>query len=45
MDQLGERAQAIQQAEQALAILEQIEDPSAAKVRLQLAAWCEQTNT
>jgi len=45
LDQLGERAQAIQYAEQALAIREQIEDPRAAKVRAQLAAWREQTNT
>ena len=45
LDQLGERAQAIQHAEQALTIYEQIEDPNAAEVRAQLAAWREQTNT
>ena len=45
LDQLGERTQAIQHAEQALTILEQIEDPNAAKVRAQLADWREQTNT
>jgi tetratricopeptide (TPR) repeat protein len=45
LDQLGERAQAIQHAEQALIIREQIADPNAAKVRAQLAAWREQTNT
>jgi hypothetical protein len=39
LDQLGERGQAIQYAEQALAIYEQIEDPLAAKVRAELAAW------
>jgi len=45
VDQLGERAQAIQHAEQALTIFEQIEDPNAAQVRAQLAAWRGQTNT
>ena len=45
LDQLGERVQAIQCAEQALIIREQIEDPRAAQVRAQLAAWREQTNT
>jgi tetratricopeptide (TPR) repeat protein len=45
LDQLGERTQAIHHAEQALTIYEQIEDPYAAKVREQLAAWREQTNT
>jgi hypothetical protein len=45
LDRLGERAQAIQDAEPALTILEQIEDPNAAKVREQLAEWREQTNT
>ena len=45
LDQLGERGQAIQHAEQALTILEQIEDPGAAKVRSRLAAWREQTNS
>jgi hypothetical protein len=43
LDQLGERTQAIQHAEQALTILEQIEDPNAAKVRAKLAEWREQT--
>ena len=41
LDQLGERAQAIQRAEQALTIFEQIEDPRAAEVRAKLAAWRE----
>ncbi|HEX5604057.1 MAG TPA: tetratricopeptide repeat protein [Pyrinomonadaceae bacterium] len=45
LDQLDERVQAIQYAEQALTIYEQIEDPNTAKVREQLAAWREQTNT
>jgi len=45
LDQLGERAQAIRYAERALTIFEQIEDPNAAQVRAQLAAWREQTNT
>jgi hypothetical protein len=45
LDELGERAQAIEHAEQALTILEQIEDPRATLVRAQLAAWREQTNT
>jgi tetratricopeptide (TPR) repeat protein len=45
LDQLGERAQAIQHAEQALAIFEQIEHPNAAQVRERLASWREQTNT
>jgi hypothetical protein len=44
LDELGERFQAIQHAEQALAIREQIEDPRAAKVREQLASWREQSN-
>jgi len=39
LNRLGERAQAIQHAGQALIIKEQIEDPNAAKVRAQLAAW------
>jgi tetratricopeptide (TPR) repeat protein len=43
LDQLGERGRAIQHAEQSLIIREQIEDPNAAKVRAQLAAWREQT--
>ena len=43
LDQLGERAQAIQHAEQALIIRDQIEDPNAEKVRAQLAVWREQT--
>ena len=45
LNQVGERAQAIQHAEQALTIYEQIEAPGAAKVRAQLAAWRGQTNT
>jgi tetratricopeptide (TPR) repeat protein len=45
LNQLGERAQAIQHAAQALSIREQIEDPNAAKVREQLAAWREQSIT
>jgi tetratricopeptide (TPR) repeat protein len=45
LDQLGELAQAIQHAEQSLTIREQIEDRNAAKVRAQLAAWREQTNS
>ena len=35
LDKLGERAQAIARAEAALKIFEQIEDPNAAKVRVQ----------
>jgi len=43
LDQLSERAQAIQHSEQALTIFEQIEDPkAAATVRSKLAAWREQ---
>ena len=45
LDRLGQGAQAILHAEQALTIGEEIEDPNAAKVRAQLAAWCKQTNT
>ena len=45
LDQLGEHTQAIQHAEQALTIFDQIEDPNAAKVRAKLAAWREQTDT
>ena len=45
LDQLGERGQAIPHAEQALTIYEQIESPNVDKVRTQLAAWREQTNT
>ena len=41
LDQLSERVQAIQHAEKALIIFEQIEDSNAAKVRAQLAAWRE----
>ena len=44
LDHLGERAQALQHAEQALIIFEKIEDPRASKVREQLAAWREETN-
>jgi tetratricopeptide (TPR) repeat protein len=45
LNQLGERAHATQHAKEALTIYEQIEDPNAAKVRAQLAAWLEQANT
>jgi len=45
LEGLGERGQAIQYAEQALIIREQIEDPNAAQVRTQLATWREQTST
>jgi len=45
LEHLGERAQAIQNAEHALTIYEQIEDPNAAQVRAQLATWREQTNS
>jgi len=45
LDQPGERAKAIQHAEQALTIYEQIEDPYTTQVRAQLAAWREQNNT
>ena len=41
-DQLGERDQAIRDAELALFIFEQIEDPHAAQVRAQLDAWREE---
>lgn len=44
LDVLGERAQAIAAAEEALTIFEQIDDPSAAKVRPQLAKWESETN-
>ena len=39
LDVLGECAQAITCAEQALMIYEQIEDPYAAKVRARVAKW------
>ena len=39
LDVLGECAQAITCAEQALTIYEQIEDPYAAKVRARVAKW------
>jgi len=39
LDKLSKRAQAITCAEQALTIYEQIEAPSAATVRAQLAEW------
>ena len=42
---LGERAQAIQHAEQALTVYDQIESPHAEQVRARLAEWHEQTNT
>ena len=43
--QMGDRFQAIKYAELALEIFEKIEDPKAAKVRAQLAAWRDQANT
>ena len=43
-DKTTPRTQAIQHAEQALTIYEQIEDPNVAQVRAQLAEWREQTN-
>ena len=42
LDQLGDRAQAILDAKDALKIYEQIEHPSAGKVRNRLAEWREQ---
>ena len=39
LDKLGDRAEAVARAEAALQILEMIEDPNAAKVRIQLAGW------
>ena len=39
LDKLGDRAQAIAHAETALQIFERIEDPTAEKVRKQLAVW------
>ena len=45
LNRLGKRAQAIQHAEQSLTIFELIEDPNAAKVRAQLAAWREETTS
>jgi tetratricopeptide (TPR) repeat protein len=39
LNELGQRAQAIEHAEQSLEIYEQIEDPFAPQVRAQLAAW------
>ncbi len=39
LEEVGERTQAIVQAEAALKIFEQLEDPSAEKVRKQLAKW------
>ena len=39
LHQLGERAQAIKHAEQALSIFGQIENPDAYKVPAQIAAW------
>ena len=41
-DKLGERQQAIEHAEAALKIREQIEDPNAAKVRSKLEQWKKQ---
>ena len=45
LNHLGERTQAIRHAEQAFTIYVQIDDPNVPKVREQLAAWREQTNT
>jgi tetratricopeptide (TPR) repeat protein len=39
LDQLGERDKAIKHAERSFEIYQQLEDPQAAKVRAQLAAW------
>ena len=45
LDRLDKHNEAIQYAEDALSIFDQIEDPNAAKVRAQLAVWRDQTNT
>jgi hypothetical protein len=42
---INQHQQAIEHAEQALTIYEQIEDPNAAKVRAKLAEWRQQSNT
>jgi hypothetical protein len=39
LGKLGDSAQAIANAEAALKILDQIEDPNADKVRMRLAEW------
>jgi tetratricopeptide (TPR) repeat protein len=39
LDQIGQREEAIQRAKQALSIFEQIESPTAEKVRRQIATW------
>ena len=39
LDRLGDRPQAVANAEAALRIFEQIEDPNASKVRQQLTEW------
>ena len=39
VNKLGDRKQAIEHAEAALTIFEQIEDPSAGKVRKQIEEW------
>ncbi len=39
LDNLGDRTQAIEHAEAALKIYEQIEDPNAGKVRAQIEEW------
>jgi hypothetical protein len=44
LDRLDKHNEAIQYAEEALSIFEQIEDPNAAKVRAKLAVWREQPN-
>jgi transcriptional regulator len=41
LDNLGQRKEAIDQAEDALRIFEQIESPLAEKVRSKLAEWKE----
>ena len=43
LDELGERAKAIEHARGALAIREQIEDPNAGKVRRKLEEWGEES--
>jgi tetratricopeptide (TPR) repeat protein len=39
LDQLGERAKAIANAEVALAVYEKLEDPNAERIRKQLDQW------
>ncbi len=43
VDKISERTRAIELAEAALVIFEQIEDPNAAKARKKLAEWRGQT--